>query len=113
MNVIDAMATAPAMPRSPLDARSSSALKEASFTVERVEEAQSAAEQLVATTFVLPMLEEMHKNPFAAGPFAPGAGEKRFTPMLDQQMADRIVKYGRFPLVDSLREHLLGRGITA
>jgi len=69
---------------------------------------REAAGQLVADAFILPLLKTMHDSPLRAtsGPFAAGAAEKRFMPLLDQQFADRITQSDQFPLVDSVVKHL-------
>jgi len=70
---------------------------------------RESAAQLVSTTFILPVLESMHDSPFQQPPFAPGFAEKRFMPLLDQQLADRITSGANFPLVDVITERLMGR----
>lgn len=63
-----------------------------------------AASQLVSSAFVVPVLSSLHDSPFKLkeGPFAAGTAEKRFAPLLDQQLADRITKAANFPLVRSI-----------
>src|SRR5436190_944675 len=53
-----------------------------------------AATEFVSTAFIRPILSRMHEAPMGpkSGPFAPGSAEKRFRPLLDQHMADRITK---------------------
>lgn len=75
----------------------------------REEQAQTAAEQLVATAFIRPMLEELGRATFASDQFKPGAGEKRMRPLLDAEISDRITAAEGFPLVDAVRDRLLGR----
>jgi hypothetical protein len=36
--------------------------------------------------------------------FAPGAAERRFQPLLDSALADRVVDSGRFGIVDEVAE---------
>ena len=67
---------------------------------------REAAEQLVATTLVVPILAQLRETSRAAGPFAPSTAEKRFGPLFDQALSDRIVKGANFPLVDHLQRHL-------
>jgi Rod binding domain-containing protein len=74
--------------------------------------ARVAAEQLVATTFIAPILARMRESVFAEAPFAPSAAEKRFGPFLDQHLADRIVHASRFPLVDEVARRLTAGGAT-
>ncbi|MCP4068511.1 MAG: hypothetical protein GY741_09540, partial [Phycisphaeraceae bacterium] len=61
-----------------------------------------AARRLVADAFVEPMLREAREAAQPTGIFAPGAGEKRFSHLVDRAMADRIVDGHRFGLVDAL-----------
>ena len=68
---------------------------------------REAAEQMVSTVFVTPILGAMRENSMATGPFAPNAAEKRFGPLLDQQFADRIVKGANFSLVDMIVQRYL------
>jgi Rod binding domain-containing protein len=70
----------------------------------RHDTARTAAAQLVSSAFVLPVLEAMREDPLGSdsGPFAPGAAEKRFGPLLDQQFADRITSASNFPLIDAI-----------
>ncbi len=73
---------------------------------ERRRAAREAAEQLVATVFVEPILATLHAGNLAVEPFAPGSAERRFTPFLDQQLAQRIVAGANFGLVDRITEQL-------
>lgn len=68
---------------------------------ERREATEAAARQLVGSALIMPVLASMHEGTFMPedGPFAPGTVEKRFAPMLDQYMADRITNASNFDLV--------------
>ena len=72
------------------------------------EAARAAAAQLVASTFIVPVLAEMREGSFLAGPFARGFAERQFQPLLDQQIADRVTSGANFPLVDAIVDQLLG-----
>ncbi len=72
------------------------------------EAVRQAAAQLVSSTFIMPVLQAMHDSPFLEPPFAPGYAEKRFQPLLDQQVADRLTNAARFPLIDVIVERLMG-----
>lgn len=67
---------------------------------------REAAQKLVTDAFIKPALAAMRESPFLSGPFAPGTGEKRFMPMLDEMMADRITQAANFSLVDAVMEHI-------
>ena len=71
-------------------------------------QADDVARKLVSIAFIEPVLAQLRETSQAAGPFAPGDAERRFGPLFDQHVADRITSSANFPLVDSLREHLLG-----
>jgi Rod binding domain-containing protein len=66
------------------------------------------AARLVSSALVLPALESMRQSPLAGGPMAPGFAERRFMPLLDQHMADRITRSRGFGLVDSIVQRLAG-----
>ena len=85
----------------------STLLDHASETQDR-EAVRQAAAQLVASTFIMPILQSMHDSPFMKPPFAPGFAEKQFQPLLDQQVADRLTTTARFPLIDVITDRLMG-----
>jgi hypothetical protein len=67
------------------------------------EKAREAATSYVASAFLMPILGYLHESPFELKPpFAPGVGEKRFSTMVDQHMADRIAKASNFGLVETI-----------
>ena len=70
------------------------------------ESLRGAAEQLVASSLIQPILTQLRESLFAAGPFAPGMAEKQFSPLLDQHLADRIVRGANLPLVDVIVDRL-------
>ncbi len=73
------------------------------------EEIREAAEQLVSATFITPILSQVRDSNSAAPPFAPTQGEKQFGAMLDQRIADEIVKSSRLPMVDRLTREFSAR----
>ena len=75
---------------------------------ERLGSARQAAEQLVSTSLVLPILASMREGTFLSGPFKPGTMERRFGPMLDVHTAEAITTSSRFGLVDSVVDQLVG-----
>ncbi len=75
---------------------------------ERIGSAREAAEQLVSTSLVLPILASMREGTFLSGPFKPGTMERRFGPMLDVHTAEAITSSSRFGLVDSVVDQLVG-----
>lgn len=82
--------------------------REAREDPERFERAQQGAEQLVSATFIVPILQQLRESSTAEAPFGPGMYEKRLGPMLDAQIADRIVSAQRLPIVEAVRDRMLG-----
>ena len=72
------------------------------------EEIREAAEQLVSATFK-PILNQIRESNDAAPPFAPTQGEKQFGALMDQRIADEIVKSSRLPIVDRLTRDFAAR----
>lgn len=70
--------------------------------------ARRAAEQFVSTTFILPILKELRAQNRAAPPFGPTQAEKTLGPMMDAQLADRMVRSSQFALVDRVAAELRG-----
>lgn len=66
------------------------------------EAALDAARDFVSNTLVKPILKQMREMNQAAPPFAPGPYEKAFAGMVDEQVADRIVRAQRFAIVDRI-----------
>lgn len=56
----------------------------------------------------MPILAQLRESNNAAAPFGPGMYEKRMGPMLDAHIADRIVSAQRLPIVDAVRDRMLG-----
>jgi hypothetical protein len=69
---------------------------------------RESASKLVSSAFIMPVLEMLHDSEFLEPPFAPTVAEKRFQPLLDQHIADRITSAANFPLVDAIVDRLLG-----
>lgn len=77
------------------------------------DKAREAAEQLVATALVEPVLKKLRESTLAAPPFVPTQGERQFQGIADAATAQRIVRAGHFPLVDRIAELTLQRGRRA
>jgi len=73
-------------------------------------EARTAAEQLVAQTFVVPLLKKFRESNNAAPPFAPTSAERMLRGVADSNLAETIVKRSDWPLVDQLAQRLLNGG---
>jgi len=76
-------------------------------------EARQAAEQLVATTFVQPLLRQMRQDPLRSELMHGGLAEDAFSAQLDTQLADRIVRRTHWPLVDRIVQSVMGGRSTA
>jgi len=72
-----------------------------------VEDVDSAARQLVASTFIVPLLSSMRESPFAVEPFGPTMAERRMGPMRDQQVADRMLGQVDWSIIDSVKRSIL------
>lgn len=71
------------------------------------QKARAAAEEFVATALVKPVLSRMREGSQAAAPFAPGPYEKQFGPLIDNEIAKRLVQASRFDIVDAVARNLL------
>lgn len=71
---------------------------------------RQAAEEFISMALVQPILAQLRETNQAAGPFAPGDAEKRFGPMLDAEIAHRMVKSAGWGLVDAVTTRLEGAG---
>jgi len=69
--------------------------------------ARKTAEEFVAVTLVQPVLAQLRATNQAWGPFAPGAYEKQFGPLLDAEVAVRMTRASNFPLVEAVTRSLL------
>ncbi|MEE8509291.1 MAG: hypothetical protein V3T07_09525 [Myxococcota bacterium] len=76
------------------------------------EAAREAAARLVSSSFIMPVLTSLRESTEAAEPFAPGPVERRFAPMLDWIIADRITEAANFSLIDAIVERLGLPGAT-
>jgi Rod binding domain-containing protein len=71
------------------------------------ERARSAAEQLVATALVQPVLKQLRESNNAAPPFAPNQAERTFRGLFDAAIAQRMVHAQHWGLVDRLARGML------
>lgn len=69
---------------------------------ERSKALRTAAEQLVATTFIQPMLAKMREDPFKTDLFHGGQAEEIFGQQMDTIYAERIVAKANFAIVDAV-----------
>ncbi len=71
---------------------------------------REAAEQLVAVTFIQPILRAARESNNAAPPFAPTAIEKQFGPLMDATLSDSMMRASRWPLVDRIEQDMRANG---
>jgi len=75
----------------------------------KVDASRDAAERLVATSVVEPILMQLRESLNIAPPFGPGKGEESFRGIADAHTAKEIVKSKNFGLVDRLAQQLRER----
>jgi len=68
---------------------------------------RQAAEEFISMALVQPVLAQLRETNQASGPFAPGDAEKSFGPMLDAEIAHRMVKSSGWGLVDAVTTRLM------
>lgn len=71
--------------------------------------AREAAEDFVAIALVQPILKQMRESNHTPPPFGPGEGEKALGGLADAQVARAIVRQGRWGVVGSIEQQMLGR----
>ncbi len=69
---------------------------------EKAKTLRKAAQQLVAITFVQPMLAKMRQDPFKTDLFHGGQAEEIFGQQLDTIYSERIVARANFSIVDAV-----------
>ncbi len=67
-----------------------------------VDKEREAAEQLIATTFIEPMLREAREVRSSDGPFGMTEAEKQFGSLMDTATAKNMVRSWDFPMIDRL-----------
>ena len=79
----------------------------------RDEQAYEAAQKLIASALVTPLLSELRDQPLDAKLFDGGFGQDAFRQQLDTHIADALVKKSRFPIVDKVYEAITRRAHRA
>jgi len=80
-------------------ARQADASPELSKDAKQVRE---SAEQLVSSTFIMPLFKQLRSDPMASEMFHGGQGEEIFQQQMDQILSDRIAGSANFDLIDSV-----------
>ena len=70
---------------------------------------RQAAQQLVSSAFILPMLQQMRDDPFKSDLFHGGRGEEVFAQQWNTIVADDMVKSSNFPVVDAVYNQIMKR----
>ncbi len=78
----------------------------------RAKTLRKTAEQLVATTFIMPMLAKMREDPFKSDLFHGGQTEEVFGQRLDTVLAERIVSKADFSIVDAVYRSVAERAAS-
>lgn len=76
-------------------------------------EVRQHVEELVASTLVAPILKNLNEDPLESGLFKQTHGEKALRPMLEMEIAKKIVHHMRSGLVDQVARRLLSANRTA
>jgi len=76
-------------------------------------EVRKHVEELVASTLVAPILKNLNEDPLESGLFKKTHGEKALRPMLEAEIAKKIVHHMRSGLVDQVARRLLIANRTA
>ncbi len=76
-------------------------------------EVRKHVEELVATTLVAPILKNLNEDPLESGLFKKTHGEKALRPLLEAEIAKKIVHHMRSGLVDQVARRLLSANRTA
>jgi Rod binding domain-containing protein len=71
------------------------------------QKARGAAQQLVATALVQPVLKQLRESNNAAPPFAPNEAERTFRSLSDAALAQRMVGSEHWELVNVLARRML------
>ena len=66
--------------------------------------ALEAAKTLVTEAFIKPVFAAMREGGFAAEGFKPGTGERRFRPLFDAALAEKVVEGSNFDLVNRVAD---------
>ncbi len=74
---------------------------------------RKSAEQLVATTFIMPMLAKMREDPFKSDLFHGGQTEEIFGQRMDTILAERIVAKADFAIVDAVYQSIANRAASS
>ena len=88
--------------------RSTAKLDDSQASNQQKEDVLEAAQQLVASALVLPMLAETRQSSLKSDLFNGGFSEDAFGAQLDTHLADRMVGKSNFAVVDAIYQKMIG-----
>jgi hypothetical protein len=77
-------------------------LREADAQAAKPDRLREAAAELVSVAMLLPMLKAARNDPFKSDLFHGGQGEEAFGAQLDQEMATRMGRSMKMPVIDAV-----------
>ena len=77
------------------------------------QQAREAAQQLVASAFLAPLMRMMREGPFQADFLEAGPGRDAFEQMLHTRLADHMVERMELPIVDAVQRFVTHRAPEA
>lgn len=77
------------------------------------QQAREAAQQLVASAFLLPLMRELRERPFEAEFLKAGPGRDAFEQKLHTRLADHMVERMELPIVEAVQRFVTQRGPEA
>jgi creatinine amidohydrolase/Fe(II)-dependent formamide hydrolase-like protein len=83
--------------------------KAVQMTDKQKAEIRDAAQKLVSSALILPMLAQVRESSLKSDLFHGGFSEDAFGAQLDTELADRMVAKSNFPIVDAIYRKMTGQ----
>lgn len=83
--------------------------KESQMSDTQKDDVRQAAQQLVSSALILPMLQQIRSSSLKSEMFHGGFSEDAFGAQLDTELADRMVAKSNFPIVDAIYRKMTGQ----
>ncbi|HAI10919.1 MAG TPA: hypothetical protein DCM28_04400 [Phycisphaerales bacterium] len=83
--------------------------REAQMSDQQKSDIRQAAQQLVSSALILPMLQQVRESSLKSELFHGGFSEDAFGAQLDTELADRMVAKSNFPIVDAIYRKMTGQ----
>lgn len=87
--------------------------RESDMTDAQKQDIRHAAQQLVSSALILPMLSQIRDSALKSDLFDGGFMESAFGAQLDTELADRMVAKSNFPIVDAIYRKMIGQQDTS